>query len=87
MITSHHLPPSPRLTSGNLWSILYNLVTLRIVHKWDYTPLRSIPGSALCPLHVFLSIASLSDFLWSYGFQYQLHNDDSLVFISKFLEI
>ena len=50
-------------------------------------PLRSIPGSALCPLHVFLSIASLSDFLWSYGFQYQLHNDDSLVFISKFLEI
>lgn len=50
-------------------------------------PLRSIPGSALGPLHVFLSVASLSDFLWSYDFQYQLHNDDCLVFISKFLEI
>lgn len=85
MIIPHHLPPSPRLTSGNLWPVLYNLVTVRIVHKWDYTvcyilwlvffspliimPLRSIPGSALCPLHVFLSITSPSDFLWSYAFK------------------
>lgn len=37
MVILHHLLPSPRLTSGNLWSVLYNLVTLRIVHKWDYT--------------------------------------------------
>ena len=37
MVILHHLLPSPRLTSGNLWPILYNLVTLRIVHKWDYT--------------------------------------------------
>lgn len=103
MIIPHHLPPSPRLTSGNLWPVLYNLVTVRIVHKWDYTvcyilwlafffptqynALKIHPR--FCP--VSPSCLSLHNFSKWFPlvlcFQNQLHNDDSLVFISKLLEI